>query len=50
MAIIIDPYNGQKDIKNKVLRHVSESFFEDPLRALRVARFYAQFEGFDYSS
>ena len=44
---IIDPYNGQKDIQNKILRHVSESFFEDPLRALRVARFYAQFEGFE---
>jgi len=43
---IIDPYNGQKDIKERVLRHVSESFFEDPLRALRVARFYAQFEDF----
>ena len=43
---IIDPHNGQKDIKEKVLRHVSESFFEDPLRALRVARFHAQFEDF----
>ncbi len=43
---IIDPHDGQKDIKEKVLRHVSESFFEDPLRALRVARFHAQFEDF----
>tara|TARA_A100001388_G_scaffold277544_1_gene269392 strand:- start:3042 stop:4046 length:1005 start_codon:yes stop_codon:yes gene_type:complete len=43
---IIDPHNGQKDIKEKVLRHVSESFFEDPLRALRVARFHAQFNDF----
>ncbi len=43
---IIDPYEGKKDIEAKILRHVSESFFEDPLRALRVARFYAQFEDF----
>ena len=43
---IIDPYGGQKDIKNKILRHVSDSFFEDPLRALRVARFSAQFNDF----
>jgi len=43
---IIDPYGGRKDIKAKILKHVSESFFEDPLRALRVARFYAQFEDF----
>ena len=38
---LIDPYNGQGDIKNKKLRHVSDSFSEDPLRVLRVARFYA---------
>ena len=34
---IIDPYNGKKDIKNKVLRKVSDAFQEDPLRVLRVA-------------
>lgn len=39
----IDPYNGQADIRNKVLRHVSEAFAEDPLRVLRVARFLARF-------
>lgn len=38
----IDPYNGQEDIKNKVLRHVSDSFKDDPLRILRVARFAAK--------
>ena len=43
---LIDPYGGKKDIEAKILKHVSESFFEDPLRALRVARFYAQFEDF----
>jgi tRNA nucleotidyltransferase (CCA-adding enzyme) len=40
---IVDPYNGQQDIKGKKLRHVSEAFSEDPLRVLRVARFAARF-------
>lgn len=40
---IIDPFNGQADIKNKLLRHVSPAFAEDPLRVLRVARFAARF-------
>ncbi|MGI9227873.1 MAG: multifunctional CCA addition/repair protein, partial [Gammaproteobacteria bacterium] len=35
---IIDPYGGQQDLENKVLRHVSDAFTEDPLRVLRVAR------------
>ena len=37
----IDPFNGILDIKNKVLRHVSNAFIEDPLRLFRVARFSA---------
>ncbi len=41
---IIDPFFGQQDLKNKVLRHVSPAFAEDPVRILRVARFYARFE------
>jgi tRNA nucleotidyltransferase (CCA-adding enzyme) len=40
---LIDPFNGQEDIKNKKLRHVSDAFSEDPLRVLRVARFYSKF-------
>lgn len=40
---LVDPYLGQKDIKNKLLRHVSPAFNEDPLRVLRVARFAARF-------
>ncbi|TRX53906.1 multifunctional CCA addition/repair protein [Thalassomonas sp. M1454] len=40
---IVDPFNGQTDIKNKVLRHVSSAFAEDPLRVLRVARFAARY-------
>ena len=38
---LIDPFNGITDIKNKVLRHVSDAFIEDPLRLFRVARFSA---------
>ena len=40
---IFDPYFGQKDLKDKVLRHISPAFSEDPLRVLRVARFAARF-------
>jgi len=40
---LVDPFNGQADIKNKSLRHVSEAFKEDPVRILRVARFAARF-------
>jgi tRNA nucleotidyltransferase/poly(A) polymerase len=43
---MVDPYGGLKDIENKVLRHVSEAFAEDPLRILRVARFNARFPDF----
>jgi tRNA nucleotidyltransferase/poly(A) polymerase len=37
---IIDPYGGRDDIKNKIFRHVSDAFSEDPLRAIRLARFH----------
>lgn len=40
---IIDPFNGIADIKNKVLRHTSSAYSEDPLRVLRTARFLARF-------
>lgn len=40
---LVDPYNGQQDIKDKIIRHTSPAFVEDPLRVLRVARFAAQF-------
>lgn len=40
---IIDPFGGQQDLNDRVLRHVSEAFSEDPLRILRVARFTARF-------
>lgn len=40
---IIDPYGGRADLEQRVLRHVSEAFVEDPLRVLRTARFAARF-------
>ncbi len=40
---LIDPCDGQADIKNKVFRHVSTAFAEDPVRILRLARFAARF-------
>ena len=40
---LTDPFNGQQDIEAKLLRHVSPSFTEDPVRILRVCRFLARF-------
>ncbi len=40
---LVDPYGGQVDLKNRLLRHVSPAFTEDPLRVLRVARFAARY-------
>jgi tRNA nucleotidyltransferase (CCA-adding enzyme) len=40
---LIDPFHGQQDVKDGVLRHVSDAFAEDPVRILRVARFAARF-------
>lgn len=45
---IIDPYHGQQDLQDKMLRHVSPAFAEDPLRVLRVARFAARFAGLGF--
>lgn len=40
---LIDPFGGQKDLQNKILRHVSPAFAEDPVRILRTARFAARY-------
>lgn len=40
---IIDPFHGKRDLKARILRHVSPAFTEDPLRVLRVARFAARY-------
>ena len=42
-GMLVDPYHGQRDLKARVLRHVSPAFVEDPVRVLRVARFAARF-------
>jgi tRNA nucleotidyltransferase (CCA-adding enzyme) len=43
---LIDPFGGQQDLKDQLLRHTSPAFEEDPVRILRVARFAARFAGF----
>jgi len=43
---IVDPYGGQQDLRERVFRHVSEAFAEDPVRILRLARFAARFPDF----
>ncbi|MFT0211302.1 multifunctional CCA addition/repair protein [Pseudomonas sp. F1_0610] len=48
-GIIYDPHNGQADIAQRVLRHVSPAFAEDPLRVLRVARFAARYANLGFS-
>ena len=46
---LIDPYNGRQDIQDRVLRHVSPAFAEDPLRVLRVAKFAARFAKLEFT-
>lgn len=43
---LIDPHDGQRDLRERVLRHVSPAFAEDPVRILRLARFAARFADF----
>ena len=43
---VFDPYGGVRDLEQRVLRHVTEAFREDPVRILRVARFAARFTDF----
>lgn len=40
---LVDPFGGLNDLNNKVLRHVSDAFADDPVRVLRLARFRARF-------
>lgn len=46
---IIDYYGGQQDLANRVLRHISDAFVEDPLRVLRVARFAARYAEYGFT-
>lgn len=41
---LLDPHHGQADLENRILRHVSDSFSEDPLRVLRACQFAARFQ------
>lgn len=43
-ANLIDPCGGQQDLQDRILRHVSPAFVEDPVRVLRLARYYARFK------
>ncbi|MAT39206.1 MAG: polynucleotide adenylyltransferase [Ectothiorhodospiraceae bacterium] len=40
---LVDYHGGKSDLENRVLRHVSDAFSEDPLRALRAVQFAARF-------
>ena len=42
-GVLVDPYHGRQDLQNRILRHVSPAFNEDPVRILRVARFAARY-------
>jgi tRNA nucleotidyltransferase (CCA-adding enzyme) len=45
---LVDPFGGEKDLKQRVLRHVSPAFTEDPVRVLRVARFMARYSALGF--
>lgn len=44
---VIDPYGGQHDLAQGILRHTGPAFEEDPLRVIRLARFYARYSEFN---
>jgi tRNA nucleotidyltransferase (CCA-adding enzyme) len=43
---IVDPFGGRRDLQDRVLRHVTDAFREDPVRILRLARFAARYPDF----
>ncbi len=47
-GVLFDPFNGQADLNNGLLKHISTAFGEDPVRILRVARFAARFKKFGF--
>ena len=46
---LLDPFGGRKDLQEKIFRHVSSAFAEDPVRILRVARFAERFTDFAFA-
>ena len=49
-GILIDPYSGAKDLRKKVLRHITHSFAEAPVRILRIARLGSKYTDFNISN
>jgi tRNA nucleotidyltransferase (CCA-adding enzyme) len=41
---LVDPFGGLQDLEQRLLRHVSPAFAEDPVRILRLARFAARYQ------
>ena len=48
-GVLVDPFGGVQDIQNRVLRHTTEAFAEDPLRVIRLARFAARFVDYGFT-
>jgi len=48
-GVLIDPFNGVRDCQDRVLRHVSNAFVEDPVRILRAAKFAARYHALDFT-
>jgi tRNA nucleotidyltransferase (CCA-adding enzyme) len=46
---LVDPFHGARDLEQRILRHVSPAFVEDPVRVLRVARFAARYAPLDFT-
>lgn len=46
---LVDPFDGRADLENRLLRHVSDAFTEDPVRVLRVAKFAARFQRLSFT-
>ena len=47
---VVDPYGGVQDVAQRVFRHVTPAFREDPVRILRIARLAARFTEFSVAS
>ena len=45
-GVLTDPFGGQQDLQQRLLRHVGPAFVEDPVRLLRLARCAARFADF----
>ena len=46
---LIDPMNGSQDLQDKILRHTSDAFSDDPLRVIRLARFFARYSALGFT-